>query len=746
MNEDNATVITLQGSGTVYTIVTPPSHGILVGTPPILTYVPYGDYNGTDSFTFTVDGSTPGTISIQVDDANGTIADVAPVAIGYRVTLDEDTNTSTPFVGTDANDGTTLTYMLVSGPTNGTLNAGIYTPNANYNGADSFTYKANDGTADSATVTVSITVTSVNDTPTASDQNIGVLKNINKSITLVASDVDTADTLTYQIVTAPTHGTLSGSIPNLTYAPTTNYIGNDSFTFKVNDGTIDSNTATVTITVSEVLSVPSIVASNTTLVAIVDTAITAITMNESAGGAVDSFSITPSLPAGLSFNTSTGEISGTTTSTSIVTTYTITATNASGTDSETVDIISRVELPLLIVRIEFNDEMFSSSAAVWHDKIYGMAQGQLNHYNNEVLYGQYKYIEAVETEGTANDGIITVSLNENHPGDDSNELVTNQFFLTRILNAISAADAFIDFSAYDKDGNNAISIDELQIMYLVAGGESATGVAPGVWAHAWSLSGTNAVAPTHDGVKLMEYATNGGYSRFGEKHFNVPNQHDATMGIIAHELGHAVFELPDLYDTDNTSEGIGLFGLMGGGSWGYQQGEDAGATPVHMTGWAKAKIGVVTPTVINADADFDALSTYTTGFNLYKVETGTAGEYFLLENRSILGYDRGLYLLADIPLAGTFLGGLMISHIDDNLNSNSNESHKLVDIEEANNAGLDSKANQGVGTNLFYNGNATSFTNGTTPNSRRYNGASTGLSVISISDRGETMSFTIQLP
>ena len=45
---------------------------------------------------------------------------------------------------------------------------------------------------------------------------------------------------------------------------------------------------------------------------------------------------------------------------------------------------------------------------------------------------------------------------------------------------------------------------------------------------------------------------------------------DATIGVMAHELGHAYFDLPDLYDTTNTSSGIGAFGIMGGGVWGYK--------------------------------------------------------------------------------------------------------------------------------------------------------------------------------
>src|SRR5207249_1942010 len=111
-----------------------------------------------------------------------------------------------------------------------TLNANgsfTYTPAANYNGADSFTYKANDGTLNSNVATVTITVTSVNDPPVANAQSVTTNQDTAKAISLTASDVD-GDPLTYAVVAAPTHGALSGVAPNLTYTPSAGYFGPDS--------------------------------------------------------------------------------------------------------------------------------------------------------------------------------------------------------------------------------------------------------------------------------------------------------------------------------------------------------------------------------------------------------------------------------------------------------------------------------------------------------------------------------------
>ena len=389
-----------------------------------------------------------------------------------------------------------------------------------------------------------------------------------------------------------------------------------------------------------------------------------------------------------------------------------------------------IHLPLVIIRIEFNDVSFTSPANIWHNKIYGTSQSQLNHYMNEVSYDKFQYVPASETDGTADDGIITLHLNENHPNTQGDSVA----FLSRLNSALVLADSKIDFSLYDTNNDNAISKDELQIMFLVAGGESATGTSPGVWAHSWCMYGGNANAPIHDNVKLMNCADNGDYSLFGEKH----GTKDASIGIIAHELGHAAFDLPDLYDTDGSSEGIGNFGLMGAGSWGAKPGDtQSGQTPVHMTGWCKIQAGFVEPTVVNNPvSSVNLTATSSNDYKVYKLPSGVNGEYFLLENRGASGYDMGL-----TSLAGTsnYTGGLLILHIDDNVNGNADETHKKVDVEEANNAGLDSGSNRGHINNLYFNGNATTFNNTSTPNSRRYNGTNSGVSVENISDSAAVM-------
>jgi len=260
--ENTAKSITLTGSDVdgdtlTYSVVAQPTHGTLSGTAPSLTYTPAANYHGSDSFTFKVnDGSVDSniaTVAITITAVND-----APVANGQSVSTAEDTAKLITLSGSDA-DGDPLTYTVVMQPAHGVL-AGTapnltYTPAANYNGADSFTFKLNDGSVDSNIATVSITISPVNDAPIANGQSVSTAEDSAKAITLTGSDVD-GNPLMYSIVSQPAHGTLSGSTPNVTYTPAANYFGSDSFTFKANDGSVDSNIATVSINVTAVNDAP----------------------------------------------------------------------------------------------------------------------------------------------------------------------------------------------------------------------------------------------------------------------------------------------------------------------------------------------------------------------------------------------------------------------------------------------------------------------------------------------------------
>jgi Family of unknown function (DUF6288)/Carbohydrate esterase, sialic acid-specific acetylesterase/Bacterial Ig domain len=254
--EDTQTNITLTGSdaeGSVltYTVVSQPARGTLSGTAPNLTYTPAPNDNGSLSFTFKVNDGTLDSAIETVWIAVTAVND-APVANTQNVITPEDTQTNITLSGSDT-EGSALTYTVVTPPSRGTLSGTApnltYTPAPNDNGSLSLTFKVNDGTVDSAIETVWIAVTAVNDAPVATPQSVITPHNTNKTITLGGSDVE-GSALTYTVVTQPTRGSLSGSGSNLNYTPTTGTSGPDSFTYKVNDGSLDSATVTVSITVS----------------------------------------------------------------------------------------------------------------------------------------------------------------------------------------------------------------------------------------------------------------------------------------------------------------------------------------------------------------------------------------------------------------------------------------------------------------------------------------------------------------
>ncbi|ETR65149.1 MAG: hypothetical protein OMM_14733, partial [Candidatus Magnetoglobus multicellularis str. Araruama] len=158
-------------------------------------------------------------------------------------------------------DGAISEFSIVSNPNKGTVslnNSGIftYTPAQNQYGEDAFTYKVYDNeNAESNTAIVSIFITSKNIPPVAYGKDASTDEDKHKYIKLLATDDDN-DILTYHIVSLPTHGKVSLAGENALYTPNLNYNGPDEFTFKVNDGITDSNTAAILITVYPIDDIP----------------------------------------------------------------------------------------------------------------------------------------------------------------------------------------------------------------------------------------------------------------------------------------------------------------------------------------------------------------------------------------------------------------------------------------------------------------------------------------------------------
>jgi VCBS repeat-containing protein len=229
-----------------------------------LTYTPAVDFSGTDSFTYRVsDGSSisaPTTVTITVTPVND-----PPTAGDDSYSVDEDAILTVQAPGVLANDadpnGDSLTIILVSTPTHGGLpffnpdGSFGYIPDVNFSGTDSFQYAVTDGSLTSAPATVTITVNRVDDPPVAVDDNFTITEDTILTVQIpgiLENDNDpNGDTLSCTFLTNPAHGRLPffNGDGSFGYIPDPDFTGTDSFTYAASDGSLTSNTATITITV-----------------------------------------------------------------------------------------------------------------------------------------------------------------------------------------------------------------------------------------------------------------------------------------------------------------------------------------------------------------------------------------------------------------------------------------------------------------------------------------------------------------
>ena len=185
-----------------------------------------------------------------------------PVANDDAHAVDEDDTLSVPAIGVLVNDtdpeSNPLTAVLIGDVSNGMLSLNSngsfnYTPNANFNSSDSFTYAANDGVSNSNTATVTITVNPINDAPVANNDSATTNEDTAVVIDVLANDtdVDPTDTLSVQSVTEGANGSVANNGDSVTYTPGLGFVGDDTFSYTVSDGNAGTDTATVSVTVTE---------------------------------------------------------------------------------------------------------------------------------------------------------------------------------------------------------------------------------------------------------------------------------------------------------------------------------------------------------------------------------------------------------------------------------------------------------------------------------------------------------------
>jgi VCBS repeat-containing protein len=256
----------VDGDPLTVSVLTGPAHGSLtLNADGSFDYTPDADYYGADSFTYEVSDGNGGTASATASITVNAVND-DPVAQNESYVVDEDGVLTIAAPGVLDNDtdvdGDPLTVSVLTGPAHGslTLNADgsfDYTPDADYNGADSFTYEVSDGNGGTASATASITVNAVNDDPVAQNESYavdedGVLSIAAPGVLDNDTDVD-GDPLTVSVLTGPAHGSLTlNADGSFDYTPDADYNGADSFTYEVSDGNGGTASATASITVNAV--------------------------------------------------------------------------------------------------------------------------------------------------------------------------------------------------------------------------------------------------------------------------------------------------------------------------------------------------------------------------------------------------------------------------------------------------------------------------------------------------------------
>ena len=317
----------------------------------------------------------------------------------------------------------------------------------------------------------------------------------------------------------------------------------------------------------------------------------------------------------------------------------------------------------LAILVRFNDNPSSTSATFFDRMLFDTAGITLRDYYRDVSYGE---LDIITVDLPSSVGWVTAPQDYDYYVNDENGINPESYpnnAQKLVEDLVAIVDPQVDFSEYDNDNNGFV--DVLMVVHAGPGAEK-TGANSDIWSHKWEIY----PRMTSDGVYVSSYTMQPEY---------INQAGDMTIGVYAHELGH-VLGLPDLYDTDYSSNGIGAWGLMGYGSWLGPQGN--GGVPAHPCAWSRIQMGFANSTVVSQNVNSQAIEDVKSSGEVFRLwSSGNIGpEYFLVENRQQTGYD-------------TYLpeSGLLIWHIDDAVDGNDNEwypgldavNHYLVALEGA---------------------------------------------------------------
>jgi immune inhibitor A len=379
---------------------------------------------------------------------------------------------------------------------------------------------------------------------------------------------------------------------------------------------------------------------------------------------------------------------------------------------------------VLAVLVEFTDHPATAGATYFDSLLFSASGNTVKTYYDEVSRSQ---IDMVTLNLPSTIGWQTAPQTYAYYVDGqqgTGDYPTNSQGL--VNDVVDLIDGSIDFSPYDNDSDGRV--DVLVVIHSGTGAEYS-GSVNDIWSHKWGLPSPKA---TNDGVSVYSYTVQ---PELWE------TAGDMTIGVYCHELGHG-FGLPDLYDVDNSSQGVGKWCLMSGGSWNGP----LGSTPSYFSAWCRVQMGI--DTVINVDANLsnEVIASVESGGPIYRMwSSGTIGsEYFLVENRQKTGFD------AALPGSG-----LLIWHVDESAptqngnnayewypTSGDDSQHFLVALEQADgqfeleNTSAYSPAVSDIADPFPGSLGVTTFGPSSTPNTSSYLSGSTLVAVTGIATAG----------
>lgn len=388
---------------------------------------------------------------------------------------------------------------------------------------------------------------------------------------------------------------------------------------------------------------------------------------------------------------------------------------------------------LLVIRVNFNNRSMITSASAMNKAVFNTSAGVLSiaNYYKDNSFGNFAISPASHSQPGFPAGIMGVYTFYDHP------YYTNDY--SWVEEVLWSASQYINFSDFDSDHDGVVSSDELAVHFILAGYEESTGTYryPSVWAH------YDPAMIDLPGIKIYGYSVTGELSGSSTL---------MPIGVMAHELGHNILGLPDLYDTSGYINNYGVFSLMASGSWGSNSISSAdGSVPVSLDAWSRQYVGWATPRLPESGATISfkpALSAVDSPVKM--IDTAkSSSEYFLAENRYPTGWDRGLYRW----LGSDWKGGLLITHVDEGVGTPGNNDinrydtspgHVGIMVEEA----YDGNCSMfdsfwpycwGDRRKLFYKGNNAAFGIHTTPDSSYTDFTPSDLGLYMISSPGSPM-------